>query len=241
MANLQKFRRTVSTTEDLDKVQDAIRDCVDPLVQIITGLGGLNPSLAVGSIPIAFLAMFVGMEASFSAITAPKLWLEKKGQLISRVTYPELTAFALASGNISATDGAWTKGQFSPGDGTTTIRLPDQRGYFDRAWDDSAGVDGGRTIGSIQAQGTKLPTTPFTPTVTDPGHDHTPSNGDKFRTNPPGGGGGFLTLTAGGTDSNVVDKTNKVSTGITVALTTGGDAETRPISIATLRCIFALH
>lgn len=82
---------------------------------------------------------------------APTGSLALSGQLVLRTDYPELTQFALNSGNIAASDGAWTKGQFSPGDGSTTIRLPDPRGEFIRAWANGGAVDSGRAIGSNQA------------------------------------------------------------------------------------------
>lgn len=39
---------------------------------------------------------------------------------------------------------------FTPGNGTTTFTVPDFRGYFVRAWDNSAGIDPGRAIGTEQ-------------------------------------------------------------------------------------------
>lgn len=78
----------------------------------------------------------------FPTNTVPAGYLECNGAAVSRSTYAALNAVAAA---ISY--GA----PFGVGDGSTTFNLPDLRGYFLRAWDDSAGVDPGRTIGSIQA------------------------------------------------------------------------------------------
>lgn len=86
------------------------------------------------------------------ASVAPAGMLAMSGQLLNRADYPDLWAFANASGNISANDGAWTTGKFSPGNGTTTFRLPDPRGEFIRAWANGGSIDSGRTIGSNQAE-----------------------------------------------------------------------------------------
>ena len=82
---------------------------------------------------------------------APTGYVKANGALLSRTTYAGLYAVAVASGNMAASDGAWVAGQYSPGDGTTTFRIPDARGEFVRGWDDSRGVDSGRAIGTAQA------------------------------------------------------------------------------------------
>ncbi|MDR1276372.1 MAG: phage tail protein [Candidatus Accumulibacter sp.] len=95
----------------------------------------------------------VGMCATFPCTTPPTGWIERNGALLSRTAYPDLWAFAQASGNLLSADSLWveaTKGKFSPGNGTTTFRIPDHRGEFLRMWDSSAGVDVGRAIGSFQ-------------------------------------------------------------------------------------------
>lgn len=96
----------------------------------------------------------VGTIAYFPANAAPTGWLPINGALVSRSTYAALWDYANNSGNITASDGAWsstTAGQFSPGNGSTTFRVPDGRGEFVRGWDNSRGIDSGRTIGSYQA------------------------------------------------------------------------------------------
>lgn len=59
------------------------------------------------------------------------------GTAISRSTYA--TLFAKIGTN------------YGIGDGSTTFNLPELRGEFIRVWDDSRGIDIGRTIGSTQA------------------------------------------------------------------------------------------
>ena len=84
-------------------------------------------------------------------------FIKKNGVLLSRTTYANLWAYAQATGNIVDEStwqaGAW--GSFSTGDGINTFRIPDDRGYGDRAWDDGRGIDSGRAIGSSQADDTK--------------------------------------------------------------------------------------
>lgn len=92
------------------------------------------------------------------ANAAPTGYLKANGALVSRTTYAALWAYAQASGNLAASDGAWVAGQFSPGDGSTTFRIPDGRGEFVRGWDDGRGVDSGRAIGTAQGDAVKAHT-----------------------------------------------------------------------------------
>lgn len=85
------------------------------------------------------------------ANVAPAGYIKANGALLSRATYADLLAYGQGSGNMAANDGAWTEGQFSPGDGATTFRIPDGRGRIVRAWDDGRGIDTGRALGSSQA------------------------------------------------------------------------------------------
>jgi hypothetical protein len=81
----------------------------------------------------------------------PQGFVKMNGAVLSRVTYGGLWGFAQASGNITATDAAWVEGKFSPGDGSTTFRIPDGRGTFVRSWDDARGLDASRALGTYQA------------------------------------------------------------------------------------------
>lgn len=111
-------------------------------------------ALATALGPFLNVPTVTGQVAYFPATAAPNGWLVCDGSVISRTTYASLWTFANASGNIVA-DGSWsastTPGSFSSGDGTTTFRIPDLRGIFIRDWDDGAGIDPGRGIGTYQA------------------------------------------------------------------------------------------
>jgi microcystin-dependent protein len=78
-----------------------------------------------------------GMFGYHGGSSPPAGWLKRNGAAVSRTVYANLFAA------IGTTWGA--------GDGSTTFNLPDSRGEFDRAWDDSRGVDSGRAFGSFQA------------------------------------------------------------------------------------------
>lgn len=70
--------------------------------------------------------------------TAPTGYLKANGAAVSRTTYSDLFS---AIGT-----------RFGVGDGSTTFNLPELRGEFIRGWDDSRGIDSGRTFGSNQGQ-----------------------------------------------------------------------------------------
>ena len=110
----------------------------------------------------------VGSVAAFPFITNPLGWLKLNGASLNRADYPELWAAAFASGNI-VTEAVWAAtntGSFSTGNLSTTFRIPDLRGEFVRAWDDSRGIDSGRGIGVWQVDMFRSHTHTGTPTDT---------------------------------------------------------------------------
>ena len=132
------------------------------------GAALLNVGTASGTVAAGDDARFSAGGESVGAISlhagnaAPSGKIKANGALLSRVTYAPLWTYAQSSGNLAASDAAWTSGslfgQFSPGDGSTTFRIPYVNGYFFRAWDDSRGVDIGRGIGTSQADDLKAHT-----------------------------------------------------------------------------------
>lgn len=96
---------------------------------------------AVASVPTGLIVPYTGN-------TVPAGWVAANGQELSRTTYAALWAHAQASGNLAASQGAKTHGQFGPGNGSTTFTVPNlyaDNGYFIRP------LATGRTIGSVQA------------------------------------------------------------------------------------------
>jgi len=73
--------------------------------------------------------------------TAPTGWIKANGSAVSRTTYSALFSA------IGTT--------FGTGNGSTTFNVPDLRGEFARGWDDSRGIDTGRSFGSSQADAFK--------------------------------------------------------------------------------------
>ena len=177
-----------------------------------------NPAtgIAINSVP-------TGAIVDFPAAVAPSGYLACAGQLVSRVSYAALWAFAQASGNIAASDAAWQVGQFSPGNGSSDFRLPQYGGYFRRSLDQGNGIDPGRTLGSAQGAQNAA----HIHTITDPGHSHTYS-----RYGAGGSGGGA----PGGVGFDA-PQTSTNTTGITI--NNQGGSEARPINVSVLTCIKA--
>lgn len=80
---------------------------------------------SVSSVPTGSVQQMTGS-------SVPSGYVAANGSSLSRTTYAALWAYAQASGNISATQAAKTKGQYGPGDGTTTFSIPDLRDEFIR-------------------------------------------------------------------------------------------------------------
>lgn len=138
-----------------------------------------------------------GAVAFFAMNAAPTGWVKANGAAVSRTTYADLFAA------IGTTFGA--------GDGLTTFALPDLRGEFPRGWDDSRGVDSGRSFGSAQEGQVQ-------------NHTHRTSGGGGLNGNSTNAG----FAGAGSPNSTYNDTTNPTS---------GGGAETRPRNIALLACV----
>ena len=134
-----------------------------------------------------------------AANTAPTGFIKANGAAVSRSTY---AALFTAIGTT-----------FGSGDGSSTFNVPDLRGEFPRGWDDSRGIDSGRSFGSAQADELKT-------------HDHTqrPSTGSKWFN---------IYSNSSGTWPN--EKNGNVIGGANTGAT--GGTETRPRNIALLACI----
>ena len=153
--------------------------------------------------------------------TVPSGYVKCNGAAVSRTTYADLFS------TIGTAFGA--------GDGSTTFNVPDLRGEFVRGWDDSRGVDSGRSFATSQADQNKSHNHTATSTVTDPGHFHTTEN--------------FVVRSnyqeprnlGVGTDGNAnnTGDTNSKTTGITVSTSIANDGATdaRPRNIAMMYVI----
>lgn len=95
--------------------------------------------------PAAYSKSRIGELFMWPASTPPASALVRNGASLLRTAYPELfeiigTTYGSASG--------------------TTFSLPDDRGYFERGWDGTRGIDPGRTFGSLQDDAFKSHTHP---------------------------------------------------------------------------------
>ncbi|MDB4996340.1 MAG: Tail Collar domain protein [Myxococcaceae bacterium] len=151
--------------------------------------------------------------------------------------------WALCDGSAVSRTGA-TAGLFvtigtlhGSGDGSTTFNLPDLRGRFTRGIDTTGrdpgprvaanpGGSTGNTVGSLENQGTAMPTTPFT-TVTAGDHTHGITGHTLY------GAGVFTGTNFGGSGTNfnplVIQNAGNHTHGIV-----GGDNETRPANVGVL-------
>ena len=157
--------------------------------------------------------------------TAPSGYLKCNGAAVSRTTYADLFAI------IGTTHGE--------GDGSSTFNVPDLRGEFVRGWDDSRGVDSGRSFASSQSsanlQHNHTATATSTSSVTDPGHFHNVaySNSDS----------GDGVIEESGVGFSGFEPTETATTGITVSTSTSvsvanaGGSEARPRNIAMMYVI----
>lgn len=125
-----------------------LNDLVANLLAVLTA-GGVTPVKGDdNNLRDAILAMIaggtvpVGAIVSFAATAAPTGYVKANGVLLSRSTYASLWAHAQASGAI-VSDATWLAGRpgaWSTGDGSTTFRIPDFRGLFQRGFHDGSGT-----------------------------------------------------------------------------------------------------
>jgi microcystin-dependent protein len=158
-------------------------------------------SLGIGNPP--------GTVITFAGSSVPTGYLDCNGAQVDRVTYSDLFT---AVGEI-----------YGVGDGSTTFNLPDLRGEFVRGWDNSRGIDSGRSFGSTQNSANLS----HSHTVTDSGHQHNNTVSSTSRTVADGG------VNAGAAPAS--DTTDNATTGI--AIDADGASESRPRNIALLYCI----
>jgi microcystin-dependent protein len=192
---------------------------------------------------LAILGSGIGSIQFVPADAPPTGYLKANGSLLSRAAYPALWAFAQASGNLAVSDGAWASGQFSPGNGVSTFRIPDLRGYHVRGFDDGRGIDSGRALGTVQAD--RMPSHSHGITdpghahgVTDPGHRPNYTNANAQDAQPPQANASANT---GGTSQSGLSVTgltvNAANTGINSTDAAGTGTETRVKNVALLACI----
>lgn len=206
-AEINKLDGVTATTAEINKL-----DGVTATTTEINYIDGVTSSIQA-QIDAAVAAasssnLPAGMIITVANSSAPTGFLKANGSAVSRTTYADLfTAIGTSYGS---------------GNGSTTFNVPDLRGEFVRGWDDSRGVDSGRSLGSSQADAFQ-------------GHYHklTSENGTQVDI-------GNVNLGSGGSGREVNTGT---ADAVREALTDGTNgaprtaAETRPRNIALLYCI----
>ena len=169
-----------------------------------------------------FNNMPVGTFFWHTGTTPPPGGIVLDGELRSRAAFPDLWAFAQASGNISVDDASWTEGQYSPGDGATTFRVPKVDDRFIR------GKSGTRHVGLVEEDAFQ-------------GHRHAA----RYTT---GTSGGDYTSPMVGASSGAVPGDDPTGRGVHFGYFTAPDGtngtprtadETRPKALTMLPCIKA--
>jgi len=177
-----------------------------------------------------------GQIGMFPGSTPPTGWLEANGALVSRADYPALWRYAAACSN-TVSDATWSStyayGAFSTGNGTTTFRLPDLRGYFLRSWASNAtgSLDYGRVVGAFEEQAGLSHTHTGTTGTESAIHTHV-YQGASASAGGPGGSGGYMV------NAHNVD-TGQESASHTHSFTSNatGGTQNIPQNIALLTCI----
>ncbi|MCZ7499379.1 MULTISPECIES: hypothetical protein [unclassified Agrobacterium] len=105
---------------------------------------------ANGAAYAGYASDMVGCPFKDGQPTARAGYVKRNGASLSKTAYAALWHWALHNGRVVAL-GSWAAGAFVFADnGDGTFKLPDNRGEFERNWDDGRGVDSGRALGSWQ-------------------------------------------------------------------------------------------
>jgi microcystin-dependent protein len=126
-------------------------------VLVLPGDQGGNTHLITSAGPVEAQNLFtVGAVNIFMTTPLPEGWLECNGSTITSADYPDLV-------------------KYLGGPAATSVPLPDYRGEFLRGWDNSRGVDVGRSLGSVQSEEMFWHTHSGTAVNSDPAvlHSHT--------------------------------------------------------------------
>nr|BAR23584.1 phage tail fiber protein [uncultured Mediterranean phage uvMED] len=172
-------------------------------------------------------AVPTGSVHMMATTTAPSGYLKCNGAAVSRTTYADLFTI------IGTTHGA--------GDGSSTFNVPDLRGEFVRGWDDSRGVDSGRSFGSSQSDANKQ----HNHGVTDPGHGHSINDpGHIHQVQYSNSDSGDGVIEESGTGLSGQEPTLSATTGIAInlghtgiSINNDGGSEARPRNIAMMYVI----
>lgn len=157
-----------TATNAVNTVNSASNTATDKITAMTNAIKQIAQSVGVS---------VVGAERFWRGSTPPLYHLIEQGQLVSRADYKDLYDWAVKN-NLVVSDAIWTSdkkyGFYSDGDGSTTFRLPDMRGYdlvgYDSTHHTGLGVYQDDTIpnvtGTLNIEGTNN-STPFSSTTAD--------------------------------------------------------------------------
>lgn len=144
----------------------------------MNGYRATGASDAVGQQDYVTLAQVTALLSTFGAVptgslfpltgtVVPAGYVRANGQSLARATFPTLWTWVQSSGNLAASEGSKSRGQYGPGNGSTTFTVPNldaDNGYFIRP------MGAGRTVGSVQAE--DFLSHYHSALISDPGHPH---------------------------------------------------------------------
>ena len=157
-----------TTTNAVKTVNSTANTATDKITAMTNAIKQIVQSVGVS---------VIGAERLWRGSTPPLDHLIEQGQLVSRTDYKDLYDWAVEN-NLVVSDAIWTSdkkyGFYSDGDGSTTFRLPDMRGYdlvgYDSTHHTELGVHQDDTIpnitGTLNICGTNN-STPFSSTTAD--------------------------------------------------------------------------
>ena len=187
-------------------------------------------NLSFAALPQAVPTGSVHLMAS---TTPPSGYLKCNGAAVSRTTYADLFA------EIGTAFGA--------GDGSSTFNLPDLRGEFVRGWDDSRGVDSGRSFATTQSSQNKQHnhSASSTSSISPSSHNHVFPGDDQFAnannvggwTNRTSGSFNYDAKSQSGNGKVYLTSDASLSVSTSVTVNNDGGSEARPRNIAMMYVI----
>jgi microcystin-dependent protein len=197
--------------DSLYKINNNASDFDQRIIALTNVVASLSTALIAADVALTqavLSAAPVGAVQSFAMATAPNGWLECNG-----VTVPN------GSGTIQGKTANFTALYNAVGTTYGTVgTIPNLRGEFIRGWDNSRGIDSGRTFGSNQADAFQ-------------GHWHSLTNNSSVWRNT----GGSVIGGTGITQAYTLEVREPTSDGTNGAPRTA--SETRPRNVSLLYCI----
>ena len=145
--------QVISLQQTLNDITNGAPGALDTLNELATALGD-DPNFAATILAeIGDTKPKVGSGLTWYGFAPPPGYFELAGSEHSRDLYADLWAHSQTSGMYDPDGLEPTK--FGPGNGVDTFTIPDVRALVQKSWDNGAGIDDGRALGSFQ-EGTQI-------------------------------------------------------------------------------------